>query len=409
MPGGSDIAIQVQNISKLFRIPHEKHATLKSAALNIFNKRSYTEFQALKDISFEVKRGEFFGIIGRNGSGKSTLLKIMAGIYMPQSGVVESNGKISPFLELGVGFNPELSGRENVFLGGAILGLTRKEVSEKYEQIVEFSDLREFIDMKLKNYSSGMQVRLAFSLAINAYADILLMDEVLAVGDANFQLKCVNEFLKYKEQGKTVILVTHDLSSVLKYCDRVLFLNDGIIGGIGEPRKMIYEYELVNAQYADSSREQAGPGVEGTQSENRWGTQDVIISDMEILDGDKKPKAVFKSHEGMIIRIHYLNKKEIDKAIFGIEIFNAERYRLFGVHSGILDREILLKESGHVDFIIDSVPLSDGRYYLCPAVANETGNVQFDYRKDFRAFTVVNAGNDKSFFGNVNMGIKIDG
>ncbi len=205
MAKNTEIAIKVDAVSKRFKIPHEKHSTLKAAVLNIFNKKSYTEFQALEDVSFEVKKGEFFGIIGRNGSGKSTLLKIIAGIYVPSRGKIKINGRISPFLELGVGFNPELTARENIFLGGSILGLTKKEIKKRFNKIVEFSELQDFIDMKFKNFSSGMQVRLAFALAIYAHAEILLMDEVLAVGDSNFQNKCLEEFNKYREEGKTVV------------------------------------------------------------------------------------------------------------------------------------------------------------------------------------------------------------
>lgn len=408
MSRDSEIAIRVENVSKLFRIPHEKHATLKSAALNFFNKRSYTEFQALQDISFEVKKGEFFGIIGRNGSGKSTLLKIMAGIYVPQSGAVKVNGKISPFLELGVGFNPELTGRENIFLGGSILGLSRKEIAEKLDHIVAFSDLREFIDMKLKNYSSGMQVRLAFSLAINAYAEILLMDEVLAVGDANFQLKCVNEFIRYKEEGKTVVMVTHDLSSVSRYCDRVLFLNDGLIKGIGDPKKMIYEYELVSAKYSGGDQEPGGSEAAGTRSEDSWGTQDVIIKDVETLDRAQNQKAVFQSGDGIIIRIHYLNKKNVDKAVFGINISNMEGHLIFGIHSGMINKEMHIQEIGYVDFIVGSLTLSDGRFLITPGISGVENNVQYDYRKDLKPFTVINPDLEHRHYGDVYMKIDIE-
>ena len=197
-----DLAIKVENVSKTFRIPHEKITSLQSAFVNAFHKNGYEEFKALDNVSFEVKKGEFFGIIGRNGSGKSTLLKILAGIYIPDQGNVKISGLISPFLELGIGFNLELSGRDNVYLNATVLGLTKKEIDQKFDDIVEFSELRRFIDQKVKNYSSGMQVRLAFSVAIHANRDILLMDEVLAVGDTNFQSKCLEEFNKYRDRVK---------------------------------------------------------------------------------------------------------------------------------------------------------------------------------------------------------------
>ncbi len=238
-----NIAISVSNVSKTFQIPHENNNTLKGAFINIFKKKSYESFKALNDISFEIKKGEFLGIIGRNGSGKSTLLKILAGIYSPDKGQVEINGLISPFLELGIGFNPELSGRDNIYLNATVLGLTEKEINEKFDSIVAFSELERFIDQKIKNYSSGMSVRLAFAVAIHANREILLMDEVLAVGDSNFQAKCLAEFNRYKEMGKTVILVTHDTSVVERYCDRAMLINDGQIEIIGKYKEVFLRYK----------------------------------------------------------------------------------------------------------------------------------------------------------------------
>ena len=222
-----DIAIKVENVSKTFRIPHEKISSLRGAFVNAFKKKTYEKFKALDDVSFEVKKGEFFGIIGRNGSGKSTLLKILAGIYQSDNGKIQINGLISPFLELGIGFNPELSGRDNIYLNATVLGLSHKQIDQKFADIVGFSELERFIDQKLKNYSSGMQVRLAFSVAIHANREILLMDEVLAVGDMNFQSKCLEEFNRYKEVGKTVVLVTHDIGTIQRYCDRAMLLRAG--------------------------------------------------------------------------------------------------------------------------------------------------------------------------------------
>lgn len=253
----SDIVIKVENVSKTFKIPHEKISSLRGAFVGMFRKKTYEKFQALEDVSFEVKKGEFFGIIGRNGSGKSTLLKILAGIYQPDKacpvkspsggakhltgGKVHINGLISPFLELGIGFNPELSGRDNVYLNATVLGMTRKQINEKFDSIVAFSELERFIDQKLKNYSSGMQVRLAFSVAIHANREILLMDEVLAVGDMNFQKKCYDYFNEIKGK-KTIIFVSHDMGSMKKFCDRTLFLQNGKIVKISETVRVIDEY-----------------------------------------------------------------------------------------------------------------------------------------------------------------------
>ncbi len=237
-----DIAISVKNLSKTFKIPHEKVSSVRGAVVNMFRDKTYEEFQALDDISFEVKKGEFFGIIGRNGSGKSTLLKILAGIYEPDRGEVQVNGMISPFLELGIGFNPELSGRDNVYLNATVLGMTKKQIDEKFDAIVAFSELERFIDQKLKNYSSGMQVRLAFAVSIHANRDILLMDEVLAVGDINFQEKCYDYFVSIQGK-KTVLFVSHDLDNMKRFCGQSLVLNYGKIEDIGHTSTVAATYK----------------------------------------------------------------------------------------------------------------------------------------------------------------------
>ncbi len=220
--------ITVQKVSKSFKLPHNKSNSLKDYIIHPMQsfKSGATTQHALKDISFEVKEGEFFGIVGRNGGGKSTLLKILAGIYRPTEGRVQVNGKLMPFIELGVGFNADLTGRENVFLSGALLGFSEAEMAERYDSIVEFAEIEEFMDQKLKNYSSGMQVRLAFSIAIQSEADVLLIDEVLAVGDTAFQRKCFNYFRELKKAKRTVVFVTHSMDAVREYCDRAMLINN---------------------------------------------------------------------------------------------------------------------------------------------------------------------------------------
>jgi ABC-2 type transport system ATP-binding protein len=235
-------ALVVKNISKVFTIPHEKISTLRGLFVSMFRPKSYETFHALKNISFTVKKGESFGIVGRNGSGKSTLLKILAKVYTADQGECVVNGKISPFLELGIGFNQELSGRDNVYLNASVLGMLQEEIDEAYDSIVAFSELERFMDQKLKNYSSGMKVRLAFSVAIHANREILLMDEVLAVGDAAFQEKCIRELTRLREEGKTIILVSHSEQSIRDFTDRVLVLNKGKMETLDTPDKALAVY-----------------------------------------------------------------------------------------------------------------------------------------------------------------------
>lgn len=274
------IAIKVSNVSKTFKLPHEKQSSIKGMFVSMFNgKRTYEKQRVLKDISFEIKKGEFLGIVGRNGSGKSTLLKLLAGIYTPDKGHIQINGKLTPFIELGVGFNPELTGRENVFLNGALLGFNREEMAAMYDEIVKFAELEKFMDQKLKNYSSGMQVRLAFSIAIRANTDILVLDEVLAVGDEAFQRKCYEYFISLKRKGKTVVLVTHSMDAVRSFCTKAILINDGQL--VVEDRNV----DKVSDQY---SKLFLPPQTEGNDTastdkdtkKDRFGTGDIKFSNI---------------------------------------------------------------------------------------------------------------------------------
>jgi ABC-type polysaccharide/polyol phosphate transport system ATPase subunit len=235
-------AIKVADVNKTFLIPHEQRARLKEWFAHPGRKMTYERNEALRGVSFEVEPGEFFGIVGPNGSGKSTLLKILAGIYRADSGEVRVNGRLSPFIELGVGFNMELSARENVEINGTLLGLTRTQLSARFDSILQFAELERFVDQPLKNYSTGMLLRLAYSIAIQVPSDILLLDEVLAVGDASFQAKCFETFETMRAEGKTIVFVSHDLHSVLRFCDRVLHLENGTVQSIGDPQEVIDLY-----------------------------------------------------------------------------------------------------------------------------------------------------------------------
>lgn len=249
-----NIAVKVEHVSKYFKLPTESTQSLRTALVNRFKGiKGYKEQHVLRDINFEVEEGDFFGIVGRNGSGKSTLLKIISQIYVPEQGKVTVNGKLVSFIELGVGFNPELTGKENIYLNGAMLGFTREEIDGMYDDIVEFAELGEFMNQKLKNYSSGMQVRLAFSVAIKAEGDILILDEVLAVGDEAFQRKCNDYFMERKKSGKTTILVTHDMGAVKKYCNKAVLIENGLVKTLGNPDEVANQYSFDNVIVSEKS------------------------------------------------------------------------------------------------------------------------------------------------------------
>lgn len=259
----AELAVKIDHVSKYFRLPTEASTSLRTTLVNRFRGiKGYKEQHVLKDIDFEVEKGDFFGIVGRNGSGKSTLLKIISQIYVPEKGRVTVNGKLVSFIELGVGFNPELTGRENVYMNGAMLGFSTQEIDEMYDEIVDFAELHEFMNQKLKNYSSGMQVRLAFSVAIKARGDVLVLDEVLAVGDEAFQRKCNDYFLERKKSGLTTILVTHDMNAVKKYCNKAVLIEDGLIKVAGNVDKVANQYSLDNLKRLKAAQEDATEEVE---------------------------------------------------------------------------------------------------------------------------------------------------
>ncbi|MGZ4180371.1 MAG: ABC transporter ATP-binding protein [Solirubrobacteraceae bacterium] len=269
-------AVSVEHVSKSFRLPHEQYHTLKERALHPFRSRTFDILQAVRDVSLEVAPGEFFGIVGRNGSGKSTLLKCLAGIYEIDGGRLEVNGRLSPFIELGVGFNPDLPARDNVIINAIMLGLSRKQARDRFDDIIAFAELEQFVDLKLKNYSSGMYIRLAFATAVQVDADILLIDEVLAVGDAAFQQKCFDEFVRLHDAGRTILFVTHDMGAVERFCDRAMLLERGEVVDIGDPASIARQYNHLNFHYdrEQTRLSQTAPlparDAQVAQVENAW-------------------------------------------------------------------------------------------------------------------------------------------
>jgi ABC-2 type transport system ATP-binding protein len=371
-----DIAIKVEHVSKTFKLPHEKQSSIKGAIINIAHggRRSFERQEVLKDVSFEIKKGEFFGIVGRNGSGKSTLLKMLAGIYTPSQGSIQINGKLTPFIELGVGFNQELTGRENVFLNGALLGFSRKEMDAMYNDIVSFAELEKFMDQKLKNYSSGMQVRLAFSIAIRAESDILVLDEVLAVGDMDFQQKCFDYFITLKRTKKTVILVTHDMGAVLKFCDRAMLLGSGVIREIATPKKIADAYIEVNYEKTNASG-----SVIKTAKEHAYVNSVSIRSAGEIQNK-------FQSNQTAEFTIAYRNPKR-ELIHFGFQIFNSEGVYCFGTNTVIYSLPTVNELQGTV-MITVGLNLVPGQYTVTAATIAEDGIIVYDYSPNAAAFRI---------------------
>ena len=376
-------AIRVENVSKSFKLPHEKRTSIKSIAVDLFKKSGYEKQTVLKDVSLEVKKGEFYGIIGRNGSGKSTMLKLLAGIYTPDRGQITINGSLTPFIELGVGFNPELTGRENIFLNGALLGFSRKQMAEMYDDIVEFAELQRFMDQKLKNYSSGMQVRLAFSIAIRANTDILLIDEVLAVGDALFQQKCYDYFDQIKNSDKTVIFISHDMGAIQSFCDRVILVDKSRIIAEGKPVEVAQRYSNLLADSSKSRKYEAS-------SLQHVGSGNVEILKAELVNS--KGNAVEKIEEGepFTVRVHYKPTKTIKDPVFGIGIMGDKGQSILGPNtreSGFAINKISKK--GYVDAVFPSNPLSPGVYRVRAGIFNLSVTVPHDFVEHLMTFTVV--------------------
>lgn len=366
-------AIKVEKLHKSFRLPHDQSSGLKQAAVGFFNrKRGYETQHVLDDISFEVKKGEFFGIVGRNGSGKSTLLKLLAGIYTPDEGLVQINGSLTPFIELGVGFNFELTGRENVFLNCALLGLSRKEVEVIYDSIVEFAELEKFMDQKLKNYSSGMQVRLAFAIAVKSTSDILIFDEVLAVGDTNFQKKCFEYFRSIKDDPlRTVVLVTHDMSAVEKFCDRAIVIKDGDLVYGGSPHEAAVVYQEMNFSEQTSVNEE----------------------DSKVRVDFGKSKR-FKAGETIKMHIDWDNDLDGVKNV-GVALFSTDGAYVYGTNT-INDKHKITKGENSVNYSVE-LSLGKGVYTIKVGLFGESDTDTIYFFDNAGTFQVVDKGEVQGF------------
>jgi ABC-type polysaccharide/polyol phosphate transport system ATPase subunit len=409
-------AIELKDVSKIYRRYGGRHfSTLKSALLNrslIRDLAPGERFSALKDVSFVVPKGQTLGVIGRNGSGKSTALKLVAGITKPTSGVVSVRGRISALIELGAGFHPEISGRENVFINGIMLGLTRKEIQQRFDEIVDFAELAEFIDAPVKTYSSGMYMRLGFAVAINVDPDVLLVDEVLAVGDEGFTHKCLDKFAEFKRRNKTILLVTHSLGMVERFCDEALWLDAGQKKAEGDATKVIGAYmtdverqeeqllattDAKNKVEADKAVEPEPDGpVEAGEiaadmsraSEGRWGSGDVEIAEVVLADEDGQATHIFHTGQRVFVKMKVHAKRPVTDFVFGIAIFNAEGLCVYGTNTDIEEHDSeTLSGDATVGFEIDALDLVEGTYKLDVAVHKLDG-APYDYHRLLYTFRV---------------------
>ena len=380
--------VQVQKLCKTFQIPHERRTTLFENLTAFLRPNHYETMTVLQDISFSVEEGESVGIIGDNGSGKSTLLKIIANILRPTTGQVKISGRLTPFLELGVGFQPDLSVRENVGIYATIMGLPAKEIGRRMEDILDFAELRRFEDAKLKNLSSGMQVRLAFSTAIQTDPDILLVDEVLAVGDMDFQKKCFEVFERYKKDNVTIIFVSHDLAAVRRFCDKTLLLSNGRQVEFGGTNGVIDKYIYKEERQINQIEEK----------KTRWGNKRIEILGVKFIDKNGKESDKFLSGDPFLARIYYEAHEPITSPIFGIVFYNQETY-CYGTTTKFkkIDMGQVIGK-GHVDFFLERLPLLEGTFQVTVALAPSDYKFAFDFHDRLYSFQVLRVNEDLGLF-----------
>jgi ABC-type polysaccharide/polyol phosphate transport system ATPase subunit len=389
-------AIEVRDVRKTYRrYGRRKHfGTLKSALLSgraARDLKASEAFEALKGVSFDVASGKTFGIVGRNGSGKSTMLKLIAGIGKPTSGDVRVHGRVSALIELGAGFHPEISGRDNVFINGMMLGLSKREVTDRFDEIVAFAELEEFIDDPVKTYSSGMYMRLGFSVAINVDPDVLLVDEVLAVGDEAFTHRCLDKFADFRRRGRTVLLVTHSLDLVTRFCDEALWLDHGVARAQGDPRRVVDAYLMDVASGENKALDRAAPRVAQTgvdepddmtkAVEGRWGSREAEIVAVEFVRSDGTPAHVFESGEAVAIRMQVRAHTPLEDFVFGVGLFSADGVCCYGTNTDVEGAEPReFTGDAEVSFVIESLCLVAGAYKVDVAVHRKNG-APYDYHR----------------------------
>ncbi|ORX23126.1 sugar ABC transporter ATP-binding protein [Thermoanaerobacterium sp. PSU-2] len=381
-------AIELNDVTKIYKIHRGKPTTLKDRII-LRNKNLTEEFIPLKDVSLKVEKGESIGIIGENGSGKSTLLKLISKIIYPDKGEIITRGKVSSLIELGAGFHPDFTGRENIYVNASIFGFTKREIDKKIEEIISFSELEEFIDTPVRTYSSGMYMRLAFSVAINIDPDILLIDEILAVGDDHFQKKCFNKLHEFKRAGVTIVIVSHDLGSIERLCDKAVWIDKGIVKGEGNPRDVIRSYlDFV----ADRDNKKALETVENTTGKDTGeeriiGTGEIIITKVNLIGVDGEEKNTFKTGDEAIIKISYKRNSDVgNDVVFGMAVYNNNGLNCFGTNTHLDSINIKeLKGEGEVLFRIKELNLLDGEYFLDVSCHRINGEL-YDYKKSVLTF-----------------------
>jgi ABC-type polysaccharide/polyol phosphate transport system ATPase subunit len=375
--------VSITNVSKSFRLPREQVHTLKERALHPLRKRHFDLLRALNDVSLEIRQGEFFGIVGRNGSGKSTLLKCLAGIYAADAGEIAISGRLSPFIELGVGFNPNLAARDNVTINAIMLGLSRREARSRFDSVIEFAELQEFTELRLKNYSSGMQVRLAFSVAVQVDAEILLMDEVLAVGDASFQRKCFDEFVRLKSLGKTIVIVTHDMGAIERFCDRAMLIERGHVVDIGEPGSIARQYNDTNFKRA---RREPAPGQSPAPT-----TALAALQSARFESPDGEPIVTIPQGEPCCVRLETQFNGDIENPVFAVSLRNEFGLTAFSANTQLRGGDTGRFRAGEhavVRLRFDNC-LAPGRYTVMASVTRDgpVGEI-FDVREDLCSIIV---------------------
>ena len=383
-----EVVISVRNVKKMFRVYRDRGNTLKDRIL-FAGRRKYEEHWVLNGVSFEVKRGEAIGLIGQNGCGKSTTLKMLTKILYPDEGTIEMKGRVSSLIELGAGFHPDLSGRENIYTNASIFGLNRKEIDARLEDIIAFSELEAFIDDPVRTYSSGMYMRLAFAVAINVDADILLIDEILAVGDAAFQAKCFRKLQEIKGRGTTIVIVSHAMSQLELICDRSIWVADGLVKMDGKPRDVhprYMEWMSRKNQQEEKKKDEQETGEAGeTDSEGnlkRWGSGEARMTGVKVLGADGMEKTDFSPWDPFTIHIDYTAQKQLDDAVIGLAVYRSDGTLVYGTNTLIdTSSPVTLKTAGTIDLKIEGLPASNGSYSIDLALHRPDG-FNYDFWRD---------------------------